>query len=214
MTQSLGPNLAIDPPRDDDLLWLHRAMGAKSIYEPLSLPAPPSLDDIQSRELRLVDAESLADGQAYHVDQARFLIVRRRQDERRLAFFVHFGWDYATDKTREMDLALAPGEKWNLGLLFEAQVLAAVHLFIQGQATRLRWRSPSRGLGALRWYSRLAARHVGIIEEPHPVTGAPLKKEVYDVTRTAFEKHLTERGLDITIPCASWPTPLWDLLRP
>ena len=200
-----GPTLQIAPPAADEIAWLAQALQAPAVYGPLSLPGPPTPEAIRRGELTLVDEE----GRGRHAGQ--FLIFRQWREDLPVGFLIHYGWEHPRDTTRELDLALPHGPGASRGRAFEAHLLAARFLLVEGLAKRIRWRVVLRGPEPPRWYDRLGARALGMVSEPNPVTGLLESKRVFEMTRREYEALLARDQLGSAVD-AVWPDGLWERL--
>ncbi len=206
MRKHSGSSLELDLPDAAEREWIFEALQRPQIHLPLSCPRPPSRRMFDQDKIYLVETEGS------RVHDVRYFVVRARRGGAR-AFGVHYGWAFRHDRTREIDLAVperedapAPGIGW----LFEAHVLIAAFLFGNDEADRLRWRVRIEGR-PLTWYRRLGASCSATIEEPHPLSGEPVSKQVWDLPREAFEAVLKRAGLSIR---STYDRDLWQRLRP
>ena len=121
--------------------------------------------------------------------------------------------DGPRDTTRELDTAALAGAgepPGTLGEYLEAHVLVALALCGAG-AKRLRWRTRGGGARPLRWFSRLGARSLGSLTEPHPITGEPVVRHVYEVTRAELEALVKRAGATLEDEYEEWAGRLWEL---
>jgi hypothetical protein len=202
-----GPTIEIDAPTPAEMDWIFAALQRPDIYIPLSLPEPPSRDELDSGRIRLHDEEGIG------VHPAGFLIARRRNGGEAVAFLMHYGWSNPRDTTRELDIAVPEQQERALGMFLECHIVSAVYMFGHNLAKRIRWRAELAGDRPLRWYERLGARSAGTIHEPHPQTGEMLHHHVYEVSKTAFLAVLAGVGVRLEDDYDTWGISMWDLLR-
>ena len=207
MRKIRGQYLEIDEPSAEELEWIYESLQLPEIYAPLSLGARPARDQFERGELYLIEGEG--DG----VEAVRYYVARLLETGNAWGFFIEYGWEGAFDTTREFDLAIPHSTKHSIGLLLEAHVVGAQYLFVNGLAKRLRWRVKGPKGRAPRWYGRLGARHIGEMTEPHPISGEPLSKHVYELSLAEFRALFSRNGLDPEVDYGSSDKPIWDLLR-
>jgi hypothetical protein len=206
MRRRRGHRLEVDVPTAEELDWIFSALARPEIHLPLSLPRAPTREEFDDRQLPLVERDGTGDR-----DRVETLIVRLRSDASPWAFLLHYGWRSWFDPSRELDLAVArPGP---VSLLVEAQLLAATVVLGDGRHRRLRWRVTHTEAGPTRWYLRVGARSLGSIVEPDPLTGAPITREVYELTKPELDAMLARIGLASgQEPCEA-AVPIWQVLR-
>ena len=190
MESIFGPKLELDQPTAAEREWIFEAMQKPEIYVPLSCPQPPTQELFAQN--RLFTREKEGD---YELD-VRWMIARNRSDGSPRAFFIDFGWSGALDVIRDVDLAI-PGESGGISLYMEANLLVVIYLFRHRLAKRLRWRVSASGAPKGRWWEKVGIRCVESFEEPHPQTGKPLKKLVYELTPAEYARILKRGDVDL-----------------
>jgi hypothetical protein len=190
MESIFGPKLELGQPTGAEREWIFEAMQKPQIYVPLSCPQPPTRTLFEQN--RLFTREKEGD---YELD-VRWLIARNRSDGLPRAFFIDFGWSGALDVIRDVDLAI-PGESAGISLYMEANLLVVIYLFRHRLAKRLRWRVSAAGAPRGRWWEKVGVRCVESFEEPHPQTGEPLKKLVYELTPAEYARILKRGDVDL-----------------
>ena len=190
MESIFGPKLELGQPSDAERDWIFAAMQRPEIYVPLSCPQPPTRELFDAN--RLFTREKEGDEEL----DVRWLVARTRSDGEPYAFFIDFGWDGALDVIRDVDLAI-PGKSLGVSPYMEANLLVVIYLFRHRLAKRLRWRVSAEGAATGRWWEKVGVRCVDRFEEPHPLSGEPLKKLVYELTPTEYAKILRRGDIDL-----------------
>ncbi len=180
-TKVCGKLLEIDAPSPEERQWIFEALEAPEVHVPLGCKSAPS------RELFDAEQLELHRGDAERREPVRFHILRRLDDGRPVGFFLDFGWDYANDSTREIDLVFPDPAERGVGTYVDATVIVAQYLFRAGLAKRLRWRVDAKPGRPPRRSTRQGARLILEQEERHPVTGEWTKKYVYEYAIADFE---------------------------
>ena len=207
MRKIRGHQVEVEEPSPREREWIYACLQRPEIYVPLSLGRGPSLEEFDRGELYLIE------GEGEGAEAVRYCIVRLLESGVPWGFFLEYGWDGAFDTTREFDLATPVAGDHGLGVLLEAIVVGAQYLFVNGLAKRLRWRVQGPKGRPPRWYGRLGARHLGEINEPHPVTGEDLCRHVYELTLAEFEDLFERHGLDPYVDYGESGRSVWSLLR-
>ena len=191
---SQGPHLTVTEPSGVENDWIFSELQRPAVYERLSLPQAPNRAAFDAHQVLLVEYEGRG------INDVSYLIVRHHGEP--WGFFLHFGWEFHRDPTRELDIVVGDPGPHSPGLFFEANFLAAHFMFGNRLAKRLRWRVAQNGDRAVRWYGRLGARTLGCIDEPHPRTGALVRKQVYELSPIDVE---ARGGFGDTLdPLALW----------
>ena len=206
MESIFGPKLELGQPTEDEREWIFEAMQKPEIYVPLSCPRPPTRELFEAN--RLFTREKEGD---YELD-VRWLIARNRLDGLPRAFFIDFGWSGALDVIRDVDLAI-PGDSAGIRLYIEANLLVVIYLFRHRLAKRLRWRVSAAGAPTGRWWEKVGVRCVESFEEPHPQTGEPLKKLVYELTPAEYSRILNRGDVDLNQPGRDFSLNLRKIVR-
>ena len=207
MESIFGPKLEIDQPTQAERDWIYEAMQRPEIYVPLSCPAPPTRELFEKN--RLFTREKEGDEEL----DVRWLVARTRADGKPYAFFIDFGWDGALDVVRDVDLAI-PGQTLGVSQYIEANLLVVIYLFRHRLAKRLRWRVSAEGAAAGRWWEKVGVRCVDRFEEPHPVSGLPLSKLVYELTPTEYARILRRGDVDLNQSNQEFNLSLRRIVRP
>lgn len=188
-----GPNLNAGPPAPSEKDWIFNCLQDPQLYLPLSLRRPPTREEFDAGEIELVEE----DGPSY--EAVTYFIIRKRKTQEPWGFYLEFGWDGPFDTTREFDIAVPKDQQGSLRLLLEAHIIGAQSVFVNKLAKRIRWRVNVPGKSPPRWYSRIGARCIGSITEPHPVTKQELTKHIYELTRRELEALFKKRGFDLSV---------------
>lgn len=206
MESIFGPKLEIDRPTEAERDWIFAAMQQPGIYVPLSCPEPPT------RELFDANRIFTREREGDHEMEVRWLIVRGREDGEPRAFFIDFGWAGTLDVVRDVDLAV-PGSAASVRLYIEANLLVAIYLFRHRLAKRLRWRVSASGAPSGRWWEKVGVRRVDGFQEPHPLTGEPVKKWVYELTPAEYARILRRGDVDLAQPEREFSLNLRKIVR-
>ncbi|MBI5507198.1 MAG: hypothetical protein HY903_00470 [Deltaproteobacteria bacterium] len=174
ITPVRGKVLEIDLPASAERDWIFQALQDPAVHVPLGLKQGPA------RELFDAARLDLWRGDAMRREPVRYHILRRLADRQPVGFFLDFGWDHPSDKTREIDLAFPDPKTRGIASYLDATVIVAQFLFKNGLAKRLRWRVDARGGQEPRRSTRQGARLLWRQEERHPVSGAWTVKYVYE----------------------------------
>ena len=207
MESIFGPKLEIDQPTQAERDWIYGAMQRPEIYVPLSCPAPPTRELFEKNRLFTREKEG-----EWELD-VRWLVARTRADGKPYAFFIDFGWDGALDVVRDVDLAI-PGQTLGVSQYIEANLLVVIYLFRHRLAKRLRWRVSAEGAAAGRWWEKVGVRCVDRFEEPHPVSGLPLSKLVYELTPAEYARILKRGDVDLNQSNQEFNLSLRRIVRP
>lgn len=207
MRQICGPKLIIDAPTPEELDWIFESLQSPPIHLPLSMIKGPTREEFDNGELHLVEACGRG------TEMVRYFIARYRDSGQPWGFFLEYGWGGTFDTIREFDLAVTEDGQGSLGLLLEAHIIGAQFLFVNRLAKRLRWRVKAPEDSPPLWYGRLAARRIGGVVEPHPVTDEPLSKHIFELTHREFSELFERHGLDENEDYGNQAKPLWELLR-
>ena len=204
-----GPHLEVDLPTSDERSFILALLASPDIHRPLGCPRPPTRVEFDAGLL------PIAEGDGMDLEEVAYLIIRDRRDRRPLGFFLHYGWDTPRDLTRELDVAFAPGARAGPALALEALVMGGIYLFQNGLARRLRWRG-AHGKGAPRQlFARIGGQRLTTLTDPDPLTGELLARDLWELSREAYEGVLTRLGCDVKQlgETGEGPAPeLWALL--
>ena len=201
-----GPRLEIDEPTESELAWIYEALQSPEIHLPLSCPSPPTRAQFDAGQIETVERGERG------VLMPRFFVGRSCKSGDPVAFFLVFGWGGPFDTVRDLDLAI-PERGVPIWTYVEANLMFGIYLFRHRLARRVRWRVAQERFGELSWYDRIGARRLTHFDEPHPTSGEPIAKIIYEVSPAEYDAFLALAGLSLDQESDTYDIPWRKLMR-
>ncbi len=202
-----GKLLEIAEPTATERMWIFRSLAAPAVHQPLGCRAAPT------QALFAAGLLELWRGEVMRREPVRYHLLRRLSDRQPIGFFLDFGWDFAHDPTREIDLVVPSPQDRGLGVYVDATVIVAQYLFTNGLAKRLRWRVELKRGVMPRRSERQGARLLWRQQERHPVTGEWVEQVVYEYALADFESLGHKQQLDPRVDYQATSARVFDAYR-
>ena len=195
-----GPRLELDEPTDAELDWIFESLQRPEIHLPLSCPRPPTRELFDAGRIETVERGERG------VLMPRLFVGRSRKSGEPIAFFLDFGWGGPFDVVRDLDLAI-PKSGAGMWTYVEANLMIVMYLFRHRLARRARWRVASERFGEESWYDRIGARRLTHFDEPHPISGEPVSKIIYELSPDEYMAFLAKAGVDLYQESSTYELP-------